>query len=385
MEPTSSTSLPLSGLRVVALEQAVSAPFCSRQLADLGADVIKVERPDGGDTARGYDAALHGLSAYFAWLNRGKRSVVLDLKSAEGRAVCAQLVARADVFIHNLAPGAVERLGFGYEALAATDARLVWCGISGYGPDGPWRDVKAYDMLVQAESGVVSVTGTADAPAKVGISIADIAAGLYGYSSILAALYQRERTGRGERIDISMLECLAEWMMPPLYVWQGTGKAPERAGVRHNMIVPYGAYACADGAVMFAIQHDREWHRFCTGVLGRPELADDPRFATNALRLAHRDELEAIIEAHFRDQPGAAVLERLTTAGIPTGTVNDVPALAAHPQLTARARWTTVGSPSGEIPALLPPHNLFHAPPRMDSVPALGEHTQSVLDELAAS
>ena len=217
------SALPLQGLRVVALEQAVAAPFCSRQLADMGADVIKVERPDGGDFARSYDGVLNGVSAYFAWLNRGKRSIVLDLKHAEDRAVFGKLIARADIFIHNLAPGSVERLGLGYDALQTAHPRLIWCGISGYGPDGPYRDKKAYDLLIQAESGVVSVTGTAEAPAKVGVSIADIAAGLYGYSSILTALWNRERTGCGERIDISMFECLTEWMMPPIYVWQGTG------------------------------------------------------------------------------------------------------------------------------------------------------------------
>lgn len=375
-------SLPLSDLRVVALEQAVSAPFCSRQLVDLGAEVVKIERPDGGDTARGYDSALNGVSAYFAWLNRGKQSVVLDLKSSGGREVCAELIARADVFVHNIAPGAIERMGLGYDVLATVHPRLIWCGISGYGPDGPWRDVKAYDMLVQAESGVVSITGAPGAPAKVGISIADIAAGLYGYSSILAALRQRERTGNGGRIDISMLECLTEWMMPPLYVWHGTGRAPGRVGVRHYMIVPYGAYACADGAVMFAVQHDREWRRFCAGVLERPELADDPRFMTNALRVQHRDELEALIERAFTDHSCAVVRARLTACDIPTGTVNDIPAVAAHPQLAARDRWTTVESPGGPIPALLPPHNLRGAPPRMGAVPALGEHTQSVLAEL---
>jgi len=264
--------LPLHGLRVVALEQAVAAPFCSRQMADMGADVIKVERPDGGDFARSYDGALNGLSAYFAWLNRGKRSIVLDLKCAADHDTFARLIAHADVFIHNLAPGTVERLGFGYEALKVSHPRLIWCGISGYGPDGPYRDKKAYDLLIQTEAGVVSVTGTADAPAKVGVSMADISAGLYGYSSILTALLQRVQTGRGERVDISMFECLTEWMMPPIYVWQGTGRIPARVGVRHNMIVPYGAYRCSDGAVNFAIQNEREWSRFCHTVLQLPQL-----------------------------------------------------------------------------------------------------------------
>jgi itaconate CoA-transferase len=375
-------ALPLTGVRVVALEQAVSAPFCSRQLADMGADVVKVERPDGGDFARGYDGALHGLSAYFAWLNRGKRSIALDLKTPSGCATLASLLERADVFVHNLAPGAVERMGFGYETLAARHPRLIWCGISGYGPDGPYRDKKAYDMLVQAESGIVSLTGSAGAPAKVGVSMADIASGLYGYSSILAALIQRSRTGAGERIDISMLECLTEWMMPPIYFWQGTGEIPQRAGVRHNMIVPYGAYPCADGAVNFAIQNDREWRRFCGGVLGAQELADDERFATNPSRLKNRVELEAIIERHFAAVPREHVLAQLDEAGIANGAVNDVAAAARHPQLEARARWTTVESPVGTIPALLPPHNLRQAAPAMGAVPALGQHTEEILAEL---
>ncbi|MEP6691096.1 MAG: CaiB/BaiF CoA-transferase family protein [Gemmatimonadaceae bacterium] len=376
------SALPLSGVRVVALEQAVSAPFCSRQLADLGADVIKVERPDGGDLAREYDGVLNGLSAYFAWLNRGKRSIVLDLKQPHDRELCGRLLEDADVFVHNLAPGAIERLELGYDRLAARHPRLIWCGISGYGPDGPYRDKRAYDMLVQAESGVVSITGSAEVPAKVGVSIADIAAGLYGYSSILAALYQRERTGTGERIEISMLECLTEWMMPALSVWQGTGVVPGRAGMRHNMIVPYGAYACADGAVMLAVQSDREWRRFCAQVLRAPEMAGDERFASNRDRLRNRVPLEGIIENRFRAHARAEVLAWLEEAGIPTGAVNDVPAVAAHPQLAARRRWTTVASPRGDIPALVPPHNLQHAPPRMGAVPALGEHSAAIIAEL---
>ena len=376
-----SAGLPLAGVRVVALEQAVAAPFASRQLADLGADVVKIERPEG-DSARAYDGALNGLSAYFAWLNRGKKSVVLDLKRPRDHEICARLLDRADVFIHNLAPGAVERLGYGYEALAAKNRGIVWCGISGYGPDGPYRDRKAYDMLVQAESGVVSVTGNADAPAKVGVSIADIASGFYAYSSILAALLRRARTGQGERIDISMLECLTEWMTPALYVWRGTGAVPARVGVRHNMIVPYGAYACADGVVLFAIQTDREWRRFCAQVMDVPFLADDPRFATNVDRLRNRAELEALIEERFQHHPREAVTAWLEAADIPTGTLNDVPAVSEHPQLAARGRWTIVDSPVGTIPALLPPHNLSGAPARMSAVPALGAHTTELLAEL---
>ncbi len=372
--------LPFSGLRVVAVEQAVTAPFCTRQLADLGADVIKIERPDGGDFARDYDHVLHGLSAYFAWLNRGKRSVALDLKEPAGREALGRLCERADVFVHNLAPGAVERLGFGYGETAARNPRLIWCGISGYGPDGPYRDRKAYDMLVQGEAGTIGLTGTEEAPAKVGISMADIASGLHAYSSILAALYARERTGRGERIDISMLECLAEWAMPPIYTWLGAGRAPARCGARHNMIVPYGVYACADGTVNFSIQNEREWARFCDGVMRQPEMA--ARYPSNEVRLARRREVEADIEACFGRETRAEILRRLDAAGIASGAVNGVREVAEHPQLAARGRWTEADSPAGPIPALLPPHNLAGAPPRMGRVPALGEHTGEVLKEL---
>jgi itaconate CoA-transferase len=378
----SDPALPFSGLRVVALEQAVAGPFCSRQLADMGADVIKVERTDGGDFARQYDSALNGLSAYFAWLNRGKRSVVLNLKETCDRNVCSKLIERADVFIHNLAPGAVERIGFDYDQLAERCGRLIWCGISGYGPDGPYRFKKAYDFLIQAESGVVSLTGTPDSPAKVGISIADIAAGLYGYSSILAALINRGRTGRGERIDISMLECLTEWTMPALYAWSGTGNIPARAGMRHNMIVPYGAYACADGAVNLAIQNEREWRRFSRVVLNMPALTDDPRFATNADRLRNRAALEALIEGLFRKQTKAEILARLDEADIANGTVNDMPTVKEHAQHTARKRWVNTASPAGMISAFVPPHNLLRAPARIGAVPALGEHTQEILAEI---
>ncbi|MBL8982819.1 MAG: CoA transferase [Gemmatimonadetes bacterium] len=375
-------TLPLEGLRVVAVEQAVSAPFCTRQLADMGADVIKVERPDVGDFAREYDHVLRGESAYFAWLNRGKRSVELDIRSEPGRSQLGALVRGADVFVHNLVPGAVERLGLGYDTLQAVAPRLVWVGISGFGPDGPYRDRKAYDMLVQAEAGIVSVTGTADAPAKVGISIADIGSGMYAYSSILAALLRRAQTGEGSRIDISMFECMTEWMVPPLYTWLGAGRVPARAGVRHNMIVPYGAYACADGDVLFAIQSDGEFRRLATAVLLQAELADDPRFATNAERLEHRALLEALIEGVFSALTAAEVVARLDAAGLASARVNDVPAVAGHPQLAARGRWVEVGSPSGVIPALRPPHNIAGVESAMGRVPALGEHTADVLATL---
>jgi len=374
--------LPLAGIRAVAIEQAVSAPFCSRQLADLGAEVIKVERPECGDFARDYDHVIGGQSAYFAWLNRGKKSVVLDLKEPAGLAACARLIETADIFLHNLAPGADERYRFRYETLAAVRPRLVWCAISGYGPDGPYRDRRAYDMLVQAEAGVLSMTGTPEEQAKVGISIADIASGFYAYSSILAALYRRERTGRGERIDISMFECLTEWMMPPLYTFLGTGRPPERCGVRHNMIVPYGVYRCGTGAVNFSIQNEREWRRFCELVMEEPALAEDVRFAGNAARLANRAELESGIERRFGAFTADEVLAMLDAARIAFSAVNDVAAVANHAQLAARGRWAEVESPGGPIPALLPPHNLQHCPPAMGRVPALGEHTREVLDSL---
>ncbi|HEX3876975.1 MAG TPA: CaiB/BaiF CoA-transferase family protein [Bryobacteraceae bacterium] len=376
------STLPFSGLRVVALEQAVAAPFCSRQLADLGADVVKIERPDGGDFARSYDSAVNGLSAYFVWLNRGKRSVALDIKSERGREACAKLLDRADVFLHNLVPGAVERLGLGYEELSTRNPRLIWCGISGYGPDGPYRDKKAYDLLVQAESGVVSLTGTPDAPAKVGVSIADITSGFYAYSSILAALFARERTGIGDRIDISMLECLTEWMMPPMYVWMGTGDAPPRNGLRHNMIAPYGAYPCSDGVILFGIQNQREWQRLCPDVLGLPNLATDSRFAINADRVRNYRELDATIESRLSTIPRAEVLSRLEAVGIPNASLNSTADAANHPQLAARHRWTTVDSSAGPLRALFPPHNLQNAPSAMGRVPELGEHTREVLAEL---
>jgi crotonobetainyl-CoA:carnitine CoA-transferase CaiB-like acyl-CoA transferase len=277
----------------------------------------------------------------------------------------------------------VERLGFGYDELKDTQPRLIWCGISGYEPDGPYRDKKAYDLLIQAESGVVSLTGSPGAPAKVGISIADIAAGLYGYSSILAALLNRERTGRGERIDISMLECLAEWVTPSLYMWQGAGRIPARVGIRHNMIVPYGAYACADGAVNFAVQNEREWSRFCSTVLQLPQLAHDQRFATNAQRLQNRVELETLIEQQLAPFTVSQIIARLEAADIANAALNDMPAVANHAQLAARQRWVEVSSPNGPIPALLPPHNLANVPPYLDPIPALGEHTPQVLAELS--
>jgi crotonobetainyl-CoA:carnitine CoA-transferase CaiB-like acyl-CoA transferase len=380
MEQPQQTSGPLAGIRVVALEQAVAGPFCSRQLADMGADVIKVERPSRGDFARAYDDSLHGVSGYFAWLNRGKRSIVLDLKQPNDCDVLHRLIGRADVFVHNLAPGAVERLGCGYDP--ATRPRLIWCGISGYGPDGPYRERKAYDLLVQAEAGLTSLTGAPDAPAKAGIAAGDIAAGLYAYSSILAALFRRERTGTGERIDISMLECLTEWIMPALYTYVGEGRILERAGVRHAAVTPYGLYPCSDGLVNFAIQHEGEWRRFCGEVMGCAALANDARFCSNPRRVENRAELDLLIEQHFHTRSRAQVQELLDAAGIASGAFNDVAGVIGHPQLAARARWAEVDSPAGRIPALIPPHNLAHTPAVMGRVPALGEHTQEILEEL---
>ena len=380
---------PLKGLTVVTLEHAIAAPFATRQLADLGARVIKIERPGVGDFARGYDQRVRGLASHFVWTNRSKESLTLDVKQPRAAELLLRLItAKADVVVQNLAPGAAARLGISHDALKTGRPDLIVCDISGYGDDaqspGPYRDKKAYDLLIQSESGFVSVTGTPDEPSKAGISIADIAAGMYAYSSILAALLQRQRDGLGRRIDISMLECLVEWMTPQLYVQLGTGAPPPRAGLRHNMIVPYGAYRCADGNVMFAIQNDREWRRLCDVVLGRSELADDPRYLTNTNRLANRRELEYLIETIFGSLSVGAVIERLERGGIANAVVNDLAAVAAHPQLAARGRWTDLDSFVGPIPALLPPHNLAGVRPAMARVPALGEHTAAVLAELEA-
>ncbi|MBV9329407.1 MAG: CoA transferase [Chloroflexi bacterium] len=370
-------------MRVVAWEHAVAAPLATRHLADLGADVVKVERPGGGDFARAYDSAVRGLSAYFVWLNRGKRSIVLDLKDAGGRRAFDLLLERADVFVHNQGPGAAERLGCAYAELSVRNPRLVACSISGYGPDGPHRDRKAYDLLLQGEAGVIDLTGTAEAPAKVGISVADIASGMYAFSSILGALYQRASTGLGADIQISMLEALVEWTMPAAYVAQYTGQAPERAGTRHNFVVPYGSYLVGDGgSVNLAVQNDGQWRRLCAIVLRQADLADDPRFATNELRLKHRDVLEPLIEALLADDTRAAVEARLAEADVPFGAVNRVEDVLDHPQLAARERWFNIDSPVGELRAFHHPMNIagLERPPMR--VPELGEHTAEVLAEL---
>lgn len=376
-------ALPLAGIRVVALEQAVAGPFCTRNLADLGADVVKIERPGGGDLARRYDSVVLGQSAYFVWLNRGKRSIALDLALPDDRATFDALLDRADVFVHNLGPGAVDRLGLGWDAAHARWPRLVWCGISGYGPEGPYEDRKAYDMLVQAESGVMWVTGEPEAPVKVGVSIADIGGGLYACTSILAALRLRDADRQGRRIDVSLFDCLTEWMTPPLYHEMYGGPTAARAGARHTMIVPYGAYRCADGEVMLAVQNEGQWERLCALALGRPDLATDERFATNELRVRHRTTLEPLMEEIFGRASRAEVEARLTEADVPFGSVNTVADVAAHPQLAARGRWRDVETPGGRVRALVPPFNIAGADAPMSAVPALDQHGAAVRSEIA--
>jgi len=374
---------PLDGVTVVSLEQAVAAPFCTRQLADHGARVIKVERPGAGDFGRAYDGAVNGLSSYFVWLNRSKESLTLDVKHPRGMSILTSLIARADILVQNLGPGAASRLGLDYASLSRAHPALIVVDISGYGEAGPMADKKAYDLLVQAESGLVSVTGTEDAPSRCGVSIADIAAGMYAYSGALLALRQRDRTGRGTHVDVTMLEALAEWMSQPLYFGRYGGRAPARSGAAHPTIAPYGPHRAGDGRdVLFGIQNEREWARFCGDVLGRAGLAADDRFRGNASRVANRGELTEIIEAAFAAWPADEVVARLDRAGIANGRVNDVHALAEHAQLRARDRWRRVGTSEGPIDALLPPSNLAGAEPVMGDVPGLGQHTASILAEL---
>ncbi|MCA1646552.1 MAG: CoA transferase [Chloroflexi bacterium] len=375
--------MPLAGLRVVAWEHAVAAPLASRHLADLGADVVKVERPVRGDFARDYDSAVNGLSAHFVWLNRGKRSAVLDLKERAGRRAFDLLLDRADVFIHNQGPGAAERLGCAYADLEPRNPRLIACAISGYGPDGPHRDRKAYDLLLQGEAGVISLTGTPDDPAKAGLSVADIASGMYAFSSVLAALYQRQTSGRGAEIQISMLESLVEWIMPAAFVARYTGRSPTRSGTRHSFIVPYGGYRVGDGSsVNLAVQNEGQWRRLCQIVLGHADLADDPRFATNELRLANRATLEPLIESLLGSETRASVEARLVQADVPFGTINEMDDVLRHPQLEARGRWFDVPSPVGELRALHHPLNITGLPRSVGAVPGLGQHTAEVLAEL---
>ena len=379
---------PLKGLTVVTLEHAIAAPFATRQLADLGARVIKIERPDVGDFARGYDQRVRGLASHFVWTNRSKESLTLDVKHPRAAELLKQLIIdKADIVVQNLAPGAAARLGVSYEALKERRPDLIICDISGYGDDranpGPYRDKKAYDLLIQSESGFLSVTGSADEPAKAGCSIADIAAGMVAYSAILAALIERGRTGKGKRIDVSMLESMVEWMGYPLYYAFDGAEPPPRSGAAHATIYPYGPFPAGDGAVvMLGLQNEREWQVFCERVIEQPALATDPRFASNAARTAARDALHAIIVAAFAGLSAAQVEARLDAAQIANARVNTMSEVWAHPQLQARGRWATVDTPSGPVPALLPPGVRLAADVRMDAVPALGAHTDALLGEL---
>ncbi len=372
-------ALPLAGITVVSLEQAVAAPFCSRQLADLGARVIKIERPKVGDFARDYDQTVKGLSAYFVWLNRSKESLTLDVKHPKAGEILGKLIAGADVFIQNLAPGAAKRLGLGADTLRARHPRLIVCDISGYGDTGPYAKKKAYDLLVQSEAGVLSLTGTPESPAKVGISITDIGTGLHAYAAILGALYNRERTGEGTRIDLSMFETMAEWMGHPLYYTHFSGKTPQRSGPDHATIVPYGRFRAKDGDVMFGIQNEREWASFCAQVLGQPQLANDSRYDNNTKRNAARAEVIALIEKTFASWTAAEVIAKLDAADIANARLNMPDEVWNHPQLAARQRWREVDTPAGVIPALLPAASFTDVEPRMDPVPAVGEHTESIL------
>ena len=377
---------PLDGITVVSIEHAIAAPFCTRQLADLGARVIKVERPGSGDFARAYDDRTKGLASHFVWVNRSKESLTLDLKQPPALAVLQELLARADVLVQNLAPGAAERMGLSYSQLAKSNPKLVVCDISGYGNDGPYRDKKAYDLLIQSEAGLLSVTGTPDEPSKAGISIADIAAGMYAYSSILAALLQRQKTGEGSHIDVSMLEALGEWMGFPMYYAYEGAAPPPRSGASHATIYPYGPFAAGDGKnVMLGLQNEREWKVFCETVLRQPELATDPRFHNNSSRSANRAALRAIILETFGQLDAEQVIARLEEAQIANAHVNEVGGMWEHPQLRARERIAQVGSPVGPLAALLPPgvHSGFDY--RMDPIPAVGEHTEAILRELGRS
>jgi itaconate CoA-transferase len=377
---------PLDGITVVALEQVIAGPFATRQLAELGARVIKVERPGGGDAARGYDRSVKGLSSHFVWTNRSKESLALDLKHPAASEILEKLVATADVFLQNLAPGAVERLGLGAEALRKKHPRLIWCGISGYGPTGPYARKKAYDLLVQCEAGLLSVTGSADAPAKAGIPVADIAAGMYAFSAVLAALIRRGRTGEGATLEITMFEALGEWMGFPAYFTGYGGEPPPRSGAYHATIVPYGPFKAGDGGTVFlSVQNEREFARFCAEVLREPALGSDSRFSSGPARQQNRAALHAEIERVFGTLSSEELVHRLEQADIANARLNTMEEFWRHPQLGARGRWRPVASPAGEIAMLKPPFNLDGMEPRMDAIPALGEHTERVLRELGLS
>lgn len=371
-------SQPLAGVTVVALEQAVAAPLATRHLADLGARVIKIERPGAGDFARDYDRTVHGQSSYFVWLNRGKESVELDIKT--DRALLRAIIAGADVFVQNLAPGAVERLGLDAATLRASRPELIHCSVSGYGPHGPYRDKKAYDLLVQCETGLLATTGTPDVPSKAGISIADIATGMYAYSGILTALYDRERTGSGASLHVAMIDAIGEWMSQPAYFTRYGAEPPRRTGARHASIAPYGPYRTGDGSVFLGVQNNREWAVLCKEVLSLPELIDDPRFRANPDRVRHDEELTPLLESVFADRSAEEVLGLLDAAGIANARLRGPGELSEHPQLRARSRWRQVDTPAGAVEALLPPVESGHEPV-MGAVPALGEHNEAIRAE----
>lgn len=374
---------PLEGVTVVALEQVIAGPFCTRQLAELGARVIKIERPGTGDQSRGMDRTVQGLSSHFVWTNRSKESLALDVKHPEAKRILARLLEKADVFVQNLAPGAVERLGLGAAELRARHPRLVWCGISGYGTSGPYAEKRAYDLLVQCEAGLLSVTGTPEAPAKAGIPVADIAAGMYAMSSILAALLRREREGVGATLDITMFESLGEWMGFPMYFTNYGGTPPPRSGAYHATIVPYGPFAAGDGKTVFlSIQNEREFARFCAEVLGDAALARDARFSSSPARMQNREAMHAEIERVFSRLTAEEVTARLEAAGIANARLNTLQEFWDHPQLAARDRWTEVGTEAGAVRAPKPPFNLSEFAPRMDAIPALGAHSRAILAEL---
>ncbi len=374
---------PLEGITVIALEQAVAAPFATRQLADLGARVIKIERVGSGDFARGYDTKVNGLASYFVWLNRGKESLTLDLKQPEAKEVLRKLLVSADVFLHNLAPGAVDRLGFDSETVRSANPRLITCAMSGYGSSGPYRDKKAYDLLIQCETGLVSVTGTPETPAKVGISVADISGGMYAYSGVLTALFQRERTGEGSDLEVALFDTLGEWMSHPMYLTAYGGAQPGRYGASHASIAPYGPFTAGDGAaVNLAVQNEREWVMFCEIVLRRPQVAADPRFSSAGTRVEHRNELHAAIDEVFSQLTAAEVVARLDDAQIANARMNSVKEFIDHPQLAARDRWREIESPVGPLRALLPPVEMSGLDYAMGPIPALGSHTESILTEL---
>lgn len=376
-------TLPLEGITVVSLEQAIAAPFYTRQLADLGARVIKVERPAVGDFARHYDKRVKGQSSHFIWTNRSKESLALDLKQPRDLGIVKALLGRADVLVQNLAPGASARMGLSYEALKEKHPSLIVCDISGYGSDGPYRNKKAYDLLVQSEAGVLSITGTKDHPAKVGLSIADISAGMYAFTNIMAAIMTRGKTGKGTKIDISMLESMAEWMSFPLYYTYQGQPPPPRVGASHAVIYPYGPFATGDGgSVMLGLQNEREWAKLCSDVLANPDLASDPRFSANPLRVQNQDELRTIIYEVFSTLTAPELLERLDRAGIANAKLREMADVWDHPQLLARGRWTEVDTPEGRVPALIPPGFDTPEEARMEAVPALGEHNERILAEL---